>query len=95
MLPRLFALAESGRWTDTVAAWRAGDAVPRRLAAPLTAFAAALFAEPNPSVLKAVLYARGRIAAPDVRLPLLPAHPDTVEAALAELDTALSGSDMR
>lgn len=35
----------------------------------------ALFAEPNPSVIKAVLHAGGRIPTPDVRLPLLNASP--------------------
>jgi 4-hydroxy-tetrahydrodipicolinate synthase len=74
------------RWADTVAAWRAGDAVhARELSGPLARLAAALFAEPNPTVLKAVLHAQGRIATPDVRLPLLPPHPDTVAAALRQL----------
>jgi 4-hydroxy-tetrahydrodipicolinate synthase len=36
-------------------------------------------------VLKAVLHAQGRISTPDVRLPLLPPHPDTVAAALGQL----------
>ena len=44
---------------------------------------AALFAEPNPTVIKGVLYAQGRIATPSVRLPLLPAASSTVESALA------------
>lgn len=44
---------------------------------------AALFAEPNPTVIKGVLYAQGRIATPAVRLPLLPASSSTVEAALS------------
>lgn len=74
------------RWVEMVAAWRAGDALrARRLARPLAALAAALFAEPNPGVLKAVLHAQGRIATPDVRLPLLPPRPETVAAALALL----------
>jgi 4-hydroxy-tetrahydrodipicolinate synthase len=76
------------RWAATVAAWRAGEAVrARTLGAPLAGLAAALFAEPNPTVIKAVLHAQGRIAAPDVRLPLLAPHPDTVAAALARLPT--------
>jgi 4-hydroxy-tetrahydrodipicolinate synthase len=74
-------------------AWRAGDAGrARRLAAPLGALAAALFAEPNPAIVKAVLHARGRIATPDVRLPLLPPDPATVAAALALLAVAERGS---
>lgn len=79
----------TARWVDAVAAWGAGDAPrARRLLAPLTALAAALFAEPNPGVLKGVLHAQGRIATPDVRLPLLPAHADSVAAALAGVDAS-------
>jgi 4-hydroxy-tetrahydrodipicolinate synthase len=53
----------------------------------LARLSAALFAEPNPTVIKGVLYAQGRIATPDVRLPLLPAAPESVRAAtqLAEV----------
>jgi 4-hydroxy-tetrahydrodipicolinate synthase len=76
----------TGRWVAMVDAWRAGDvARARDLGARLAPLAAALFAEPNPSVIKAVLHARGRIPAPDVRLPLLPADPTTVAAALHRL----------
>src|SRR4051794_37727553 len=35
----------------------------------------ALFAEPSPAVIKAVLHAEGRIPAPDVRMPLASASP--------------------
>jgi dihydrodipicolinate synthase/N-acetylneuraminate lyase len=35
----------------------------------------ALFAEPSPAVLKAMLHDAGRIATPDVRMPLQPASP--------------------
>jgi 4-hydroxy-tetrahydrodipicolinate synthase len=72
-----------------VDAWRAGDAPrARELGAPLAALAGSLFAEPNPSVIKAVLHARGRIATPDVRLPLLPPDPATVAVALDRLADA-------
>jgi 4-hydroxy-tetrahydrodipicolinate synthase len=74
------------RFVDMVAAWRAGDAVAGRESAELACLSAALFAEPNPTVLKAVLHATGRIPTPAVRLPLLPAHPDAVAAALTRLD---------
>jgi len=47
--------------------------------------AAALFAEPNPVVIKAVLHAEGMIPSPIVRLPLLEAGPDSVRAALEVL----------
>ncbi len=79
----------TGRWVATVDAWRAGDARRARcLGAPLAPLAAALFAEPTPTVIKAVLHARGRIATPDVRLPLLPPHPGTVAVALDLLAAA-------
>ncbi|MEJ3655342.1 dihydrodipicolinate synthase family protein [Actinomycetes bacterium KLBMP 9759] len=74
----------TGRWAAVVGAWRRGDAVAARAAgAPLAALAAALFAEPNPSVIKGVLHATGRIPTADVRLPLLPASPTAVAEALA------------
>ena len=46
----------------------------------------ALFAEPNPVVIKAVLAACGQIPTPDVRLPLLTAHATSVTAALDAMD---------
>lgn len=52
----------------------------------LSALAAALFREPNPAVIKAVLHAQGRIPTPDVRLPLLPAGREAFEDALGALD---------
>lgn len=62
--------------------WRAGD-VPaaRRSGHRLAVLSGALFAEPNPTVIKGVLHAQGRIPTPSVRLPLLPARPETVAAA--------------
>jgi len=44
------------------------------------------FAEPNPTVIKAVLHAQGRIPTPDVRLPLLPAASDSLATATKYLD---------
>lgn len=65
-----------------VAAWHAGDAVrARALGSRLAALSIALFAEPNPTVIKGVLHARGRIPTAGVRLPLLPASPESVRAA--------------
>ena len=43
----------------------------------------ALFAEPNPAVIKALLHADGRIPTPDVRMPLSNASRSAVERALA------------
>jgi 4-hydroxy-tetrahydrodipicolinate synthase len=48
----------------------------------LAMLSAALFAEPNPAVVKGVLHAWGRIPSPAVRLPLLPASEGAVDAAL-------------
>jgi 4-hydroxy-tetrahydrodipicolinate synthase len=84
----------TGRWAAVVDAWRAGDVVrARSLGAPLAPLAAALFAEPNPTVIKAVLHARCRIATPDVRLPLLPPDPASVAAALDLLKAAEHAPD--
>ncbi|MFK3979922.1 dihydrodipicolinate synthase family protein [Micromonospora sp. NPDC050397] len=74
-------------FVELVRAWRAGDAVRgRSLGHRLAALSGALFAEPNPTVVKAVLHARGRIPTAGVRSPLLPAGPETVRAALRHLD---------
>ena len=42
-----------------------------------------LFAEPNPTVIKAVLHELGHIPSPAVRLPLVPARRSSASAALA------------
>lgn len=66
-----------------VSAWHKGDvATARPLGHTLARLASALFAEPNPTVLKGVLHAQGRIPTPDVRLPLLPAGARSVAAVL-------------
>ncbi|WP_308282606.1 dihydrodipicolinate synthase family protein [Pseudonocardia nigra] len=75
------------RFAALVLAWRDGDvATARALGGALARLSGALFAEPNPTVLKGVLHAVGRIGSAAVRLPLLPAGPDPVAAALAHLD---------
>lgn len=67
-----------------VAAWRDGPLdQARSLGHRLAALSTALFAEPNPTVIKAVLAAEGRIPSPAVRLPLLPASEAATSAALA------------
>ncbi|MFI6843381.1 dihydrodipicolinate synthase family protein [Kitasatospora sp. NBC_00085] len=73
----------TARFVELAAAWECGD-VPkaRALGRRLNALAVAAFAAPNPSVVKGVLHAQGRIPTPDVRLPLLPAGPVEVAAAL-------------
>jgi 4-hydroxy-tetrahydrodipicolinate synthase len=86
-VPALLALGASGAimaaanvctqvYADLVRSWRVGElAEGRALGNRLASLSAALFAEPNPTVIKAVLHAQGRIPSPAVRLPLLPASP--------------------
>ena len=70
-------------YADLVSAWRDGPLdVARRLNNRLVPLARALFAEPNPVVIKAVLAAQRRIPSPYVRLPLLVATPAATAAAL-------------
>jgi 4-hydroxy-tetrahydrodipicolinate synthase len=65
-----------------IAAWQSGAADrARALGHRLAPVAAALFAEPNPTVIKGVLCAQGRIPSPAVRLPLLPASAMSITAA--------------
>jgi 4-hydroxy-tetrahydrodipicolinate synthase len=57
-----------------VSLWRDGQAAAARaLGHELAPLSAALFAAPNPTVIKAVLHRRGAIPSPAVRLPLVPA----------------------
>ncbi|MFI7005267.1 4-hydroxy-tetrahydrodipicolinate synthase family protein [Streptomyces sp. NPDC050145] len=70
-------------YAELIALWRAGSAGPaRRLGADLARLSAALFAEPNPTVIKGVLHAQGRIPSPAVRLPLLAAAGESVRRAV-------------
>lgn len=63
-------------------AWQRGDAVTARsIGHTLAPISRALFAEPNPTVIKGVLHALGRIPSAAVRLPLLPASAESVAAA--------------
>ncbi|MEU4625786.1 dihydrodipicolinate synthase family protein [Actinoplanes sp. NPDC023801] len=65
-------------------AWRAGDVERgRHLGGRLAAVSRALFAAPNPTVIKAALYEQGRIPTPSVRLPLLPARRELAVPAIA------------
>ncbi|MGH3407148.1 MAG: dihydrodipicolinate synthase family protein [Streptosporangiaceae bacterium] len=76
----------TGHFTALAAAWAQGDAeTARPLGHALARLSAAAFAEPNPTVIKGALYARGRIPTPDVRLPLLAAGPGSVDAVLGRL----------
>ncbi|WP_067698467.1 4-hydroxy-tetrahydrodipicolinate synthase [Nocardia jejuensis] len=74
-------------YVELIDAWRSGAIEhARRLGNRLTPLATALFSEPNPTIVKAVLAAQGRIPTPSVRLPLLPASDDALQAALNTLD---------
>jgi 4-hydroxy-tetrahydrodipicolinate synthase len=73
----------TGEFAELIAAWRSGQAAQaRELGHRLVPLSAALFAEPNPVVIKGVLHAQGKIPSPAVRLPLLPARDDTVQAVM-------------
>ncbi|MEH1124355.1 dihydrodipicolinate synthase family protein [Micromonospora sp. CPCC 206061] len=79
-----------------VEAWRAGSATEARpLGHRLASLSTALFAEPNPTVIKAVLHAQGRIPTADVRLPLLPAQPEAARSALRHLQDERDKRDDR
>ena len=74
----------TAEFAEMIAAWRAGRAAQARdLGHRLAPLSAALFAEPNPAVIKGALHALGQIPSPDVRLPLLPAGQQAVRAALS------------
>ncbi|MET7303280.1 dihydrodipicolinate synthase family protein, partial [Embleya sp. NPDC005575] len=76
----------TGRFVELADAWRDGDLVRARgLGHALARLSAAAFGEPNPTVVKGVLYAQGRIPTPDVRLPLLPARRASIDATLKRL----------
>jgi 4-hydroxy-tetrahydrodipicolinate synthase len=62
----------------------------RREAEALLPVVQALFAEPSPALMKALLYDDGRIPTPNVRMPLANASPAAVERARAAL-VALDG----
>jgi 4-hydroxy-tetrahydrodipicolinate synthase len=69
-------------------AWHTGHTTrARTLGHRLARLSTALFAAPNPTVIKGVLAARGQIPSATVRLPLLPAPDDAVAHALTRLDT--------
>jgi len=85
------------RFVELADAWRKGDAEhARRLGHRLAPLSRAAFAEPNPTVIKGVLHAQGRIPTPDVRPPLLPASREAVEeAAQSAILTAVRPSARR
>lgn len=83
---------ETGSYVELVNAWHSGDADrARALGHRLAGLSSALFAEPNPTVIKAALHAQGRIPSASVRLPLLPAGPASVRAVTRSVATFVQG----
>jgi 4-hydroxy-tetrahydrodipicolinate synthase len=77
------------RFVAMIDAALAGDAAKARPhAEALLPLVLALFAEPSPAVMKAVLHAEGRIATPNVRMPLSVASPAGAAAGLAAFRAA-------
>ncbi|MEV4865381.1 dihydrodipicolinate synthase family protein [Streptomyces ossamyceticus] len=71
-------------FAELISLWQRDATGPaRRLGAELARLSAALFAEPNPAVIKGVLHVQGRIPSPAVRLPLLAASANSVGRAAA------------
>ncbi len=63
--------------------WQDGQAAEaRQLGHRLAPLSQALYAEPNPAVIKSVLHRLGEIPSPAVRLPLLAAGPESTKSAL-------------
>ena len=79
------AIAASAHFATERFAHLARDA-SRHDARALLPLVRALFAEPNPAVIKALLFRQGRIATPDVRMPMTNASPAAVERAAAALE---------
>jgi len=74
----------TGDFATLVRLWRDGAVEQaRELGHRLTRVARALFAEPNPVVIKGVLHRLGQIPSPAVRLPLLPASDAVTEAGMS------------
>lgn len=68
----------------------AGDInAARPIAEALLPLTLALFAEPSPAVIKALLHAHGKIPTPHVRMPLADASPAAYEQALAAFEAAV------
>jgi 4-hydroxy-tetrahydrodipicolinate synthase len=77
---RFVAMLDAGAALDVAAG--------RSHAEALLPLVQALFAEPSPAVIKALLHAEGRIPTPAVRSPLTPASPAAVERATTALAAA-------
>ncbi len=77
----------TAHYAALIKAWQSGDAHrAATLGHRLAKLSLALFAEPNPVVIKAVLHARGHLPTAAVRLPLLPPAAGTAQTALRLLE---------
>jgi 4-hydroxy-tetrahydrodipicolinate synthase len=77
----------TSRFVEMIEAGLAGRVADARAhAEALLPLVRALFDEPSPAVIKAVLHAQGRIPTPHVRMPLADASPAAAERALAAAD---------
>jgi 4-hydroxy-tetrahydrodipicolinate synthase len=77
------------RFAAMLAAAAAGDvATGRAHAEALLGLVQALFAEPNPAVVKALLHEQGLIPTPDLRMPMANATAPALERARAALAAA-------
>jgi 4-hydroxy-tetrahydrodipicolinate synthase len=77
------------RFVEMIAGGLAGDVRRARAhAEALLPLVLALFAEPSPAAIKAVLHAQGRIPTPHVRMPLADASAAAAEQALAAAQAA-------
>ncbi|MGG2463860.1 dihydrodipicolinate synthase family protein [Streptomyces sp. RGM 3693] len=86
----------TARFVELLDHWDKGNlAHARPLGHRLAELAQAVFSEPNPTVVKAVLAAEGRIPTPAVRLPLLPASEAAVAQALTCLNALATGNRHR
>jgi len=77
------------RFVQMIECGLAGQLVEGRLhAEALLPLVQALFAEPSPAVIKAVLHAEGKLPTPHVRMPLADASPPALDRAVAALNAA-------
>ena len=73
----------TAEFAQLISLWRDDKAAEaRELGHRLSPLSRAMFAEPNPVVIKSVLHRMGQIPSPSVRLPLLPASLESANEAL-------------
>lgn len=79
-------------WVQVLQRLKAGDLpAARRIWQPLVPLTEALFSEPNPALIKAVLAHQGRMT-PQLRPPMMAASPEGTAAMLQLLETAAAAA---